>query len=440
VALGGTNFSRGQEPTIVQRLRALGGFLHKTVYGISGYRSPQHSVAVGGFANDPHTRGAAADIGVGSAMRSSAGSVSEATYRRFGLYRPFYPADPNEINHVQLLPGWHGSSGSGGSSGSRGAWHDAILTWYKPSAGGINGRSGGGAWAGHPVYDSTWGCAAPSNFRFGTKITFAYRGRSVTVPVVDRGGAITGNHFDLLPAAAAQLGITGAGRVNAKYRVGGSAAGTTKSSVPATNFNSKGKIAGKGKLVGNKGLFHRPKSDFDAFYTAALTKAQITTPDDKSDDLTVLQAYRLYADQEFRNAVARGDSQGIIEAGGRLTDIDAQISDLKPAAPDPNDDPDLQARLDQATTHGQVVQHDLDLANAFITAAGGPGDIGSGGKNALSAAGGRWTPPPHVTILQSFGMLVPPSDPATLGIIARAAAAGASYQGARPSKRLALGA
>ena len=77
------------------------------IYGISGYRSPAHSVAVGGFANDPHTQGLAEDIGVGSLLRSSAASIPEATLARFGLYRPFDPSgDPNntEVNHVQLIP------------------------------------------------------------------------------------------------------------------------------------------------------------------------------------------------------------------------------------------------------------------------------------------------------------------------------------------------
>ena len=78
-----------------------------TIYGISGYRTPAHSVAVGGFADDPHTKGEAEDIGVGSLLRSSAAQISEAELARFGLYRPFDPTDdPNntEVNHIQLIP------------------------------------------------------------------------------------------------------------------------------------------------------------------------------------------------------------------------------------------------------------------------------------------------------------------------------------------------
>jgi hypothetical protein len=77
------------------------------ICGISGYRSPQHSVAGGGFADDPHTRGEAEDVGVGSLLRSSAAQIPEAELARFGLYRPFDPSDdPSnpEVSHLQLIP------------------------------------------------------------------------------------------------------------------------------------------------------------------------------------------------------------------------------------------------------------------------------------------------------------------------------------------------
>ncbi|MGH3263568.1 MAG: D-Ala-D-Ala carboxypeptidase family metallohydrolase, partial [Trebonia sp.] len=72
VADPGTNFSVGQEPQIAAALNRLAQALGVSIYGISGYRSPAHSVAVGGYANDPHTRGQAADIGVNSQSRASA--------------------------------------------------------------------------------------------------------------------------------------------------------------------------------------------------------------------------------------------------------------------------------------------------------------------------------------------------------------------------------
>jgi peptidoglycan hydrolase CwlO-like protein len=89
----GTNYSVGEEPELARRLDRLGKALHLHLIGISGYRSPQHSVEVGGFANDPHTRGEASDT-------PGVEGVPEATLRRFGLTRPFPGAA--EADHIQL--------------------------------------------------------------------------------------------------------------------------------------------------------------------------------------------------------------------------------------------------------------------------------------------------------------------------------------------------
>ena len=88
-----TNYSVGEEPTIATRLNTMGRALHLHLIGISGYRSPQHSVEVGGFANDPHTRGEASDT-------PGVEGVSETTLNRFGLTRPF--AGASEADHIQL--------------------------------------------------------------------------------------------------------------------------------------------------------------------------------------------------------------------------------------------------------------------------------------------------------------------------------------------------
>jgi peptidoglycan hydrolase CwlO-like protein len=90
----GTNYSVGVEPILVERLNTLGRALHLHLIGISGYRTPQHSVEVGGFANDPHTRGEASDT-------PGVEGVPEATLERFGLTRPFPGAA--EADHIQLL-------------------------------------------------------------------------------------------------------------------------------------------------------------------------------------------------------------------------------------------------------------------------------------------------------------------------------------------------
>ena len=88
VADPGTNQDVGQLPELTGQLNALAKALGVTIYGISGYRSPAHSVAVGGYADDPHTKGEAEDIGVNSLLRSSAAQISAADLARYGLYRP----------------------------------------------------------------------------------------------------------------------------------------------------------------------------------------------------------------------------------------------------------------------------------------------------------------------------------------------------------------
>jgi hypothetical protein len=103
----GTIQSVGELPVLTARLDQLGKALGVVIYGISGYRTPAHSVAVGGFADDPHTKGQAEDIGVNSLLRSSAAQISEAQLAQYGLYRPFDPSDNpgnTEVNHIQLIP------------------------------------------------------------------------------------------------------------------------------------------------------------------------------------------------------------------------------------------------------------------------------------------------------------------------------------------------
>lgn len=116
LVVGSSDVHYGHEPEIAARLKLLSAKLGKPIYIISGHRTPQHSVEVGGFANDPHTEGKAADIGVGSALRDSAGTITEAQYESVGLHRPYYPASSAEINHVELLNGGTPATGGGSSS------------------------------------------------------------------------------------------------------------------------------------------------------------------------------------------------------------------------------------------------------------------------------------------------------------------------------------
>jgi hypothetical protein len=88
----GTNYSVGQEPIVAARLDQLGRALRLHLIGISGYRTPQHSVEVGGFADDPHTRGEASDT-------PGVEGVAESALHQFCLTRPF--GGPREADHIQ---------------------------------------------------------------------------------------------------------------------------------------------------------------------------------------------------------------------------------------------------------------------------------------------------------------------------------------------------
>lgn len=112
----GTVQTGGNLPAITADLNKLAGIVHENIYGISGYRTPlQSSRLPGGSADDPHTKHEAEDIGVGNQTRASASVLTAKELASVGLVRPFYPADPNEINHVQLLPGGETVAGSGGA-------------------------------------------------------------------------------------------------------------------------------------------------------------------------------------------------------------------------------------------------------------------------------------------------------------------------------------
>ncbi|MEV4420624.1 hypothetical protein AB0L40_11720 [Patulibacter sp. NPDC049589] len=89
----GTNYGVHDEPELATRLAKMANELHLHLIGLSGYRTPQHSVEVGGFANDPHTRGEASDT-------PGLEGVPEATLNAYGLTRPF--AGAAEADHVQL--------------------------------------------------------------------------------------------------------------------------------------------------------------------------------------------------------------------------------------------------------------------------------------------------------------------------------------------------
>jgi rare lipoprotein A len=130
----------------------------------------------------------------------------------------------------------------GGRTGGSGLtvrmkWKSCELTWYDPALGGTNSGTGAvdarAPTASGELYDpNALTCAAPHHYAFGTLIQFSYGGHTVVCKVNDRGGAISGEHFDLSRAAAASLGILGAGKVKAHYRVPGQSKSIRRAKTP----------------------------------------------------------------------------------------------------------------------------------------------------------------------------------------------------------------
>jgi rare lipoprotein A (peptidoglycan hydrolase) len=85
-------------------------------------------------------------------------------------------------------------------------YRPALASWYGP------GLYGGHLACGGTLTPSTLGVANKS-LRCGTKVTLRYHGRSVTVPVVDRGPYVGSREFDLTAATKRKLGFGSTGTV-----------------------------------------------------------------------------------------------------------------------------------------------------------------------------------------------------------------------------------
>jgi rare lipoprotein A (peptidoglycan hydrolase) len=82
----------------------------------------------------------------------------------------------------------------------------ALASWYGP------GLYGGALACGGRLKRGTLG-VANKRLPCGSKVTVRFRGRSVRVPVVDRGPYVGGREFDLTSAVRDRLGFDGVGTV-----------------------------------------------------------------------------------------------------------------------------------------------------------------------------------------------------------------------------------
>jgi rare lipoprotein A (peptidoglycan hydrolase) len=85
-------------------------------------------------------------------------------------------------------------------------YRQAYASWYGP------GLFGGHLACGGTLTPGTLG-VANKRLPCGTKVGFRYRGRSVRVPVIDRGPYVGGREYDLTAATKERLGFRGHGYV-----------------------------------------------------------------------------------------------------------------------------------------------------------------------------------------------------------------------------------
>jgi len=100
--------------------------------------------------------------------------------------------------------------GSGSKARRLTTYHPAGASYYGP------GLYGNGVACGGTLMPDTLG-VAHKTLPCGTKVKLRYHGRSITVPVIDRGPYVAGRDYDLTEATRDRLGFPGVGTVLANH-------------------------------------------------------------------------------------------------------------------------------------------------------------------------------------------------------------------------------
>lgn len=129
------------------------------------------------------------------------GVVSDSTSDN-GLFGAKFTPDHTGVYSLRAFAGSN-ELGSGGRGPARKVtvYRYAVASWY---GGGLYGN---GVACGGTLTPSTMG-VANKTLPCGTKVHLRYHGRSVTVPVIDRGPYVAGRDYDLTEATKNALGIS----------------------------------------------------------------------------------------------------------------------------------------------------------------------------------------------------------------------------------------
>lgn len=134
-------------------------------------------------------------------------TVARDVTDRRGAYRLRYaPASAASLRARVAFAGDGASRPATRRVGTVNVFRPALASWYGP------GLYGGNLACGGRLSPGTLGVAHKS-LPCGTKVTLRHRGRTVRVPVVDRGPYVGAREFDLTSATRSRLGFSGTGSV-----------------------------------------------------------------------------------------------------------------------------------------------------------------------------------------------------------------------------------
>ncbi len=121
---------------------------------------------------------------------------------------PAAASTPTSTGGTSPTPAASGDTSSQSAQAASADYRPARATWYGPGLYGNRLACGG------KLTHSTLGVAHKS-LPCGTKVALKYHGRTIVVPVVDRGPYARGVSYDLTEATARRLGMTETSRVAA---------------------------------------------------------------------------------------------------------------------------------------------------------------------------------------------------------------------------------
>jgi rare lipoprotein A len=140
-------------------------------------------------------------------LRGPERSVIETTTGRGGGFALRWSPERSG-NYAVRAFGVHDARARGTASATRRltAYRPAHASYYGP------GLYGNGVACGGTLMPGTMG-VAHKTLHCGTRVKLRYRGRTVTVPVIDRGPYVPGRDYDLTEAVKERLGFPGIGMV-----------------------------------------------------------------------------------------------------------------------------------------------------------------------------------------------------------------------------------